>query len=134
MESVGGSRGREVVVRGVAVKAGGEVEEEGRGDSCEDVPVVGRALARRPTGGGRTVEAVTERATTVAVTAGTPLIASAPRGPVRGRGWGSGRGKPVMVGGDVLSLRGGGAPVRSPELSWEKMVSGRMAGGRAGAS
>ena len=101
-------------------------------------------------GGGRPGRGAlesTERATTVAMTAGTPLMASAPLVPVGGRG--TGRGAWKVAGGvvSIASLAGGregtlvtltgGSLVRGSttgaELSWVKMVSVSMAGGRAGA-
>ena len=87
-------RGKWEVVRGVAVKAGGAVEEEECWEFCEEgVGTGGRAEATRAPGGGGGgrggAAGLTERATTVAVTAGTPLMASAPRG-----GGGGGRENP----------------------------------------
>lgn len=91
-----------LMVRGVAVKAGGTQGdcaccERGAwevvkgGVSVGPEVTCGRALATSATGGGRTGRvalAPTERATTVAVTAGTPLIARAALAPEGGRGRG----------------------------------------------
>ena len=99
---------------------------------------------------GRGEAALTERATTVAVTAGTPLMARAPPEGGRGRGVavtgmmcggceeeGGGREEVVKV--VLRGCRGSAAEtifekVLGSKASWLKMVSGRMAGGRAGAS
>lgn len=89
-----------LMVRGVAVKGAqrecascvrGAWEEVTGGVSVVPEVICGRALATSATGGGRTGRValgLTERATTVAVTAGTPLMARAALAPEGGRGRG----------------------------------------------
>ena len=73
------------------MNAGGMEEEEGNCELGEGVPEeeVGSAEAIRAEGGGgrdRGNEVETDLATTVAMTAGTPLMARAPRGAEGGMG------------------------------------------------